>query len=90
MLYATAQHCRICGRLYTPWDGSGACEDCQNNGARCRCGSLLTPAEVEKAQGCCDVCLAECDICERRLPWWDLHEVEDGVRACIACVEGGL
>lgn len=90
MLYATAQHCRICGHLYTPWDESGACGDCQEHGERCRCGSLLTPAESAKEQGCCDACLAPCDICGDHLPWWQLDECDGDTRACESCIEEGL
>jgi hypothetical protein len=90
MLYGTIQHCRICGAPHTPWDDSGACEDCQDHAERCRCGALLTAAEAEKRQGCCDACLSECDICGQRLPWWQLDECWAGTVACNACAEEGL
>ena len=89
MIHAPAVRCRYCGATYEALDDSGACGVCQATGERCQCGRLLTPAERECGQGCCDACVAECERCGERLPDWQRVDV-DGYAVCAVCAEGGF
>ena len=89
MLPAILDRCRYCGHLYSALDDTGACGECQTHGERCQCGRLLTAAERETGQGCCDWCTAECERCGGRLPEWQLQDV-DGFAVCGECAEEGL
>ena len=88
VLQATVERCRACGERYTPLDDAGVCGRCQHEAERCQCGRVLTVAERECGQGCCDACMVVCPVCLLRLPVWELDT--DGFEVCRECAREGF